>query len=77
MLADGRKCLVGDRFSTADIAFAADAALMVPAAGYTDNLPDFEELPRASQAIFEEFRARPAGRFCQLMYDLHRRKSQN
>ena len=74
LLADGREYLVGNRFTIADLTFAVGAAPMVLANGYAGNLPKLGDLPRASQAIVREFRDRPAGRFCQRMYDLHRVK---
>lgn len=74
LLADGRPYLVGDRFTIADLTFAASAAPMVLARGYAGNLPLLEDLPKSLQATVLEFRDRPAGKYCQRMYDLHRQK---
>ncbi len=76
LLDDGRNYLTGDQFTIADLTFAAGAAPMVLAHGYAGNLPELDILPDAMQAVVKELRARPAGLFCQKMYDLHRRGPQ-
>ncbi|MEM7506987.1 MAG: glutathione S-transferase C-terminal domain-containing protein [Pseudomonadota bacterium] len=74
-LADGRPYLTGDSFTLADLTFAASAAPIVLADGYAGHLPEEAALPAEMQTVVNEFRARPAGDFCQRMYDLHRKPS--
>jgi glutathione S-transferase len=63
LLADGRRTLVGGRFSAADLTFAALAAPVLFPPEYGFPLPDRSELPPELLAKVEELRARPAGRF--------------
>ena len=72
LLADGRPYLCGDRFTAADMAFAAGAAPIVLDPGYGGNLPTFEEVPEHMQTVISEFRARPAKDFIRRMYRDHR-----
>lgn len=62
-LADGRRYLLGDRLSAADLALATLFAPAVLPAEYRGPLPTMEELPPAMRADVEGFRARPAGAF--------------
>jgi glutathione S-transferase len=67
-LADGRRFLVGDRFSAADLTFAALAAPIVLPAGYGSPLPPLSALPAAMVCEVERLRAHPAGGFATRMY---------
>jgi glutathione S-transferase len=71
-LADGRRYLVGDRFSAADLTFAALAAPMVLPDEHPFPLP-FERLPEPMQALCREMQAHPAGAFVLRLYAEHRR----
>jgi len=63
LLADGRPYLCGDRFSAADLTFAAlSASVMVPPI-YGVPLPQPEVLPAPTAALVERARAHPAGRY--------------
>lgn len=62
-LADGRPFLCGERFSAADLTFAALAAPVVVPPEYGVALPQPGELPPALSASIEAFRAHPAGVF--------------
>ena len=62
-LADGRPFLCGERFSAADLTFAALAAPMVVPPSYGVTLPQPAELPAALAASIEAFRAHPAGAY--------------
>jgi glutathione S-transferase len=62
-LSDGRRYLVGDRFSAADLAFAALAAPAVVPPTYGSPLPQPEDLPDDMAAAVERWRAHPAGQF--------------
>ena len=73
MLADGRRYLLGDRLTLADLAFAANGGPMVLAKGYGGHLPTIDEVPAHMRTVMEGLRARPAGAFVQRMYDEHRR----
>lgn len=71
-LADGRPYLVGERFSAADLAFAAlaGAVLMPPQWGVP--LPQPDELPPAAAAKVGELRKHPAGQFALRMFEQER-----
>jgi glutathione S-transferase len=67
-LADGRRFLVDDRFSAADLTFAALAAPVILPAGYGSPLPPLSALPAAMVRDVERLRAHPAGGFATRMY---------
>jgi glutathione S-transferase len=67
-LADGRRYLIGDRFTLSDMAFAEALAPLVLADTYGGPLPTFAELPSVMKAVTEELRARPAGEFALRIY---------
>ena len=62
-LADGRRYLVGDRFSAADLAFAALAAPAIVPPEYGTPLPQPEDLPEDMAAVVLRWRSHPAGQF--------------
>jgi glutathione S-transferase len=62
-LAGGRRYLVGDRFSAADLAFAALAAPAVVPPAYGTPLPQPDEMPEDMAATVLRWRAHPAGQF--------------
>jgi glutathione S-transferase len=72
-LADGRRYLVGDRFSRADLAFAALAGSVILPERYGVPLPRPDELDDVTARELGEFRDHPAGRFALRMYAEHRR----
>jgi glutathione S-transferase len=71
-LGDGRPYLVGERFSAADLAFAAlaGAVLMPPQWGIP--LPQPDELPPAAAAKVRTLREHPAGQFALRMFEQER-----
>lgn len=60
-LADGRRYLVGDRFTAADLSFACMAAPAVFPPEYSAWMPPIERLPPFARALTEELRETPAG----------------
>lgn len=68
-LADGRRMLTGDRFTAADLTFAALAAPLLLPARYGGVLPTYAQLAPAYRADVDAFRSRPCGRFAQRLYD--------
>lgn len=71
-LADGRKYLIGGRFTVADLTFASlSAAVLVPEI-YGVRLPDVSELPEAMRDQVQVWRRHPAGEFAQRMFREHR-----
>ncbi len=73
VLADGRKYLLGDRFSAIDITFAALAApILQPAEQHIQPTP-LDLLPAQMQADIHNCRATPAGEFGLRLYREHRR----
>ena len=72
-LADGRRFLVGDAFSIADLTFAALSAPLIAPPEYGVRLPTVEELPPAMCAVVEELRETPAGRHALRMFREERR----
>jgi cytochrome P450/glutathione S-transferase len=71
-LADGRRFLTGDRFTAADLAFAALAAPAVLPPEYGGPMPTLADLPPPMRADVEQIRARPAGQFILRLYREHR-----
>lgn len=67
-LADGRRYLVGDRFTAADLTFAALAAPVLLPEGYGARLPPLADLPAPLQAYMAELADRPASRFVHRLY---------
>ena len=72
-LSDGRPYLLGERFSTADLAFAALAAAVLMPEQYGVPLPSPDELPGEMAAAVRGWREHPAGRHALLMFARERR----
>lgn len=73
LLSDGRRYLAGERFSAADLAFAALCAPLIVPVDYGTPLPQPDVMPDAMATRVEAWRAHPAGRFASRMYDEQRR----
>ncbi|MEX0993184.1 MAG: glutathione S-transferase family protein [Solirubrobacterales bacterium] len=67
-LADGRRFLVGERFTAADLSFAALSAAVTVPEQYGVPLPQPHLLPEPMRSRVLEFRDHPAGRFALRMY---------
>jgi glutathione S-transferase len=72
-LGDGRRFLMGDSFTAADLTFAALSAPLVLPAEYGVPLPTVEELPARMAGVVRELRAHPAGAYALAMYRTERR----
>lgn len=72
-LADGRRYLVGDAFTAADLTFAALTAPLVMPAEYGVQLPALPETPPAFQSLVQEMRGTAAGQLALRLYAEHRR----
>ena len=73
LLADGRRYLTGDRFTAADLAFAALVGPAVLPEGCGGPLPAPGELPAQMRQEHERLRAREAGAFALRLYRDDRR----
>jgi glutathione S-transferase len=73
LLAGGGRYLVGDRFTAADLTFAALAAPVLAPPEYGWPLPALEEAPPGLRSLAERFRSRPAGAFALRLYREERR----
>jgi glutathione S-transferase len=67
-LSDGRPFLLGDRFTAADLTFAALAAPMLVPERYGSPLPPPEALPEAMAGEIVALRKHPAGAFALRLY---------
>ena len=68
-LSDGRKYLVNDRFSAADLTFATLAAAMVSPKGYGAIMPELDQLPITMANRIRELRETIAGKFVLRLYE--------
>jgi glutathione S-transferase len=73
LLGDGRPYLCGDRFTAADLTFAALAAAVLMPPEYGVPLPQPGELPAAAAKTVRELRAHPAGAYALALYRDERR----
>jgi glutathione S-transferase len=71
-LADGRRYLVGDAFSIADLTFAALSAPLVAPPQYGVRLPAVDELPPGMADMVREHRATRAGEHALRMFATER-----
>lgn len=71
-LEDGRRYLCGERFSAADLTFAAMSAPALRPDRYGVPLPSLEELPDDAARRIRALREHPAGRFALRLYDEER-----
>jgi glutathione S-transferase len=76
-LSDGRPFLLGDRFTAADLTFAALAAPMLLPARYGSPLPPPEAMPEAAAREVLRLRSHPAGVFADRMYEQERARPAN
>lgn len=74
-LADGRPYLAGERFTAADLAFAALSAPVLLPPGHGAPLPPAESAPPAMRAEIERLRGTPAGAFALRLYARERRET--
>ena len=72
--ANGGRHLVGDRFTAADLTFAALAAPAVLPEEYGVTLPSLDELPPEMATVVTELRAHPAGAHALATYRIERRR---
>jgi glutathione S-transferase len=71
-LGDGRRYLVGDSFTAADLTFAALAASVLVPSRYGVPLPPLDVLPEPFAGEVRAMREHPAGRFALRLYDQER-----
>jgi glutathione S-transferase len=71
-LSDGRRFLLGERFTSADLTFAALAAPMLLPVRYGSPLPPPAAMPPQFAQEVERFRAHPAGIFADRLYSEER-----
>jgi glutathione S-transferase len=72
-LGDGRPYLLGERFTAADLTFAALSAAVLMPPEYGVPLPQPDELPSQMAAVVRELREHPAGAFALRLYREERR----
>lgn len=72
-LADGRPFLTGDRFTAADLTFAAMAAPLLLPEHYGVPMPPLDELPAALAEEIRGFRDHPGGAFALRLFREERR----
>lgn len=73
LLSDGRSHLCGDRFTAADVTFAALAAAVIIPPNYGTPLPQEGELSGPVAAVVRSFREHPAGAYALGLFRTHRR----
>ena len=72
LLGDGRRYLIGDRFTVADLTFAALAAPVLLPPQYGAPLPTLDMFPAPAKAQLETWRRSPPGQFALRIYAEHR-----
>jgi glutathione S-transferase len=73
--ADGRPYLCGERFTAADLTFAALAAAVIVPPEYGVRLPQPEQLPPHIARMVNDFREHPAGAYALELFRTERHRS--
>ena len=68
----GSAYLVGDRFTAADLTFAALGAPLVAPPSYGVALPPLDQVPEAFRSALERWRSTPSGAAILAVYERHR-----
>ncbi len=72
LLGDGRRYLLGDRFTVADLTFAALAAPVLLPPQFGHRLPPIDELPPRAREQVAIWQQSPPGKFAARIYAEHR-----
>jgi glutathione S-transferase len=72
-LGDGRRYLCGERFTAADLTFAALSAAVIVPPEYGVRLPQPGELPQHIARMVRDFREHPAGAYAMELFRTERR----
>jgi glutathione S-transferase len=72
LLADGRPYMCGERFTAADLTFAALSSAVTVPPQYGVRLPQPDVLPPATAELVRRARAHPAGRYALRMFEQER-----
>lgn len=72
LLSDGRKYLVGGKFSAADLSLACMMAPLIMPREYGVRLPELDEMPAAMRSVVLEFRNSPTGEYVLRLFREHR-----
>ena len=75
LLCDGRPYLCGERFTAADLTFAALSASVIVPPAYGVPLPQPDVLSLGMAALVQRAREHPAGRYALTLYTEHRRET--
>ena len=67
-IGDGRRFLMGERFTAPDLALAALAAPILLPAEFGGPMPSINDLPAPMRVAVERWRTRPAGKFILRLY---------
>ena len=71
-ISDGRRYMLGDRFTAADLTFASLSAPMLVPERYGSPLPPIEMMPATMAREVRSFREHPAGAFALRLFDEER-----
>jgi len=74
-LRDGRRYLVGGRFTAADLTFASLAAPVLLPPKYRGHMPALDEVPQSMREVVVRLRQTVSGQFAMGLFDMHRQSA--
>lgn len=72
LLAAGHTCLLGNRFTAADLSLACMLAPLLMPRNYGIRLPEPDELPARARPVVDEFRATVTGKYVLRLFETER-----